>query len=350
MPETALARLKDSPAADRAKEELERYLVAQAQRLLAGAARTMGRSTAHLNAIADGSSPGFRALALESARRIGTGRGPLRAVVESGAKQAKDTAAHALRDRLGRCGGKPGRGRPTAILESVDVGVPVDEAYHQWTRYRDETTGNRNAKVFWSRRSWTVHLTDQIPDERIVWTSEGDKGTARGVVTFHELTVDLTRVLLVIEYHPQGLVEKTAALWHAQGRRVRRDLEDYARCLTLKDGPSDGRGGEIRDGEFVDSSEDLYEDDGAEEPDEIDAGDTTDLYGDEAERGDADEREYEGDYEAEGEDVDEEVDEGYAYEADGLDHEQAEPDEEPEPEREREAARPRGRHGSRRSA
>ncbi|MEU9304889.1 SRPBCC family protein [Streptomyces sp. NPDC048269] len=370
MPETALARLKDSPAADRAKEELERYLMAQAERLLAGAGRTMGRSTAHLNAIADGSSPGFRALALDGARRISKGRGPLRAVVEAGAKQAKDKAAHALRDRLGRRGGTPGRGRPTVILESVDVGVPVKDAYNQWTRYRDfpdfahavtsaegvdETTSNWNAKVLWSRRSWTVHITDQVPDERIVWTSEGDKGTTtRGVVTFHELAVDLTRVLLVIEYHPQGLVEKTANLWRAQGRRVRLDLKNYARFLTLAGGRPDGWRGEIRDGEPVDfheeqqEPEDLTEDTGAEEPDEIDAGDTADLYDDESGPGVADDQEYEEDYEAEGE----EADDGYEDEADDLDsdYEQAEPDEESEPGAERETARPRNRRGSRRSA
>ncbi|MFJ6723091.1 SRPBCC family protein, partial [Streptomyces sp. NPDC091259] len=234
MPETALARLKDSPAADRAKQELEAYLMAQAERLLAGAGRAMGRSTAHLNALADGSSPGLKAMALDGARRMGKGRGPLRAVIEAGAKQAKDKTTEAVRDRLGRRGGKPGGGRPTVILESVDVGVPVKDAYNQWTRYRefpdftravtsaeaaDETTSKWNAKIFWSKRSWTAHITEQVPDERIAWTSEGSKGTTRGVVTFHELAVDLTRVLLVVEYHPQGLMEKTANLWRAQGRR-----------------------------------------------------------------------------------------------------------------------------------
>ncbi|MGW7193722.1 SRPBCC family protein, partial [Streptomyces sp. NPDC054838] len=297
MPETALARLKDSPAADRAKQELEAYLLAQAERLLTGAGRAMGRSTAHLNALADGSSPGLKALALDGARRIGKGRGPLRAVVEAGAKQAKDKAADALRDRLGRQGGKPGRGRPTVILESVDVGVPVRDAYNQWTRYRDfpefaravtsaeatdETTSDWNAKIFWSRRSWTAHVTEQVPDERIAWTSEGAKGTTRGVVTFHELAAGLTRVLLVIEYHPQGLVEKTANLWRAQGRRVRLDLKNYARYLTVNGGRPDGWRGEIREGELVEDHQEPEDQQDHEEPDEIDAEDTTDPDDDEA--------------------------------------------------------------------
>ncbi|MFF5804814.1 cyclase [Streptomyces sp. NPDC012746] len=287
MPESTLARLKNSPAADRAKEELERCLIAQAERLLVGAGRAMGRSTSYLNAMADGSSPGLKALALDSARKIGKGRGPVRAVVEAGAKQAKDKTVNAVRARLGRRGGKPGRGRPTVILESVDVGVPVEDAYNQWTRYRD------------------------FPDERIAWTSEGRKGTTRGVVTFHELAVDLTRVLMVVEYHPQGLREKTANLWRAQGRRVRLDLRNYARFLTLKEGRPDGRRGEIRDGELVEAHE--------EEPETADADA-------------ADDTEYEEAYE------DEETDDDYDYDYEG------------EPEDEPEAPRTRGHAGSRRRA
>ncbi|MEU9146700.1 SRPBCC family protein [Streptomyces sp. NPDC048349] len=369
MPETALARLKDSPAAERAMEELERYVMAQAERILVAAGRTMGRSTAHLNAIADGSSPGFRALALEGARRIRKGRGPLRAVVGAGAEQAKDKAAHALRDRLAGRGAQPGRGKPLVILESVDVGVPVKDAYDQWIRYRhfpefaravtsaeerdggDETTGDGNAEAAWSRRNRTVHVIDQVPEERIVWHSEGDEGTLRGAVTFHELAVDLTRVLLVIQYHPRGLRQKTATLWRAQSRRVRRDLKDYARFLTLEDGHPDGRRGEVHDGERVDSPE---------EPDEIDAGDTTDLYDDEADPGDADDREYEEGYEAEldGEEADDGYEDEYEDEYEDAapdpdpdsDDEQAERDEAFEPEDERETAPPRGRRASRRSA
>lgn len=327
MPESTLARIKESPGADRAKEELERYLLAQAERLLAGAGRAVGRSTAHLNAMADGSSPGLKALAVDVARKISKGRGPLRAVIESGAKQVKDRAAHTLRERLGGRDatsdrGEPDRGRPTVILESVDVGAPVKDAYDLWTLFGDLPRGR------------AVHVTEQVPGERIAWTSEGPGGTTRGVVTFHELAVDLTRVLLVIEHHPQGLLEKASALVSAPGRRARQHLEDYAGFLTVNGGEADGRRGAIGDG--ADTGE----------PDEIDAEDTTDLYDDEA--GDVDEvddvdedEEYEGAY-----------DDGYEDEAEELDAEgeQADPDEEADPEEEPEAARPRGRRGNRRPA
>ena len=63
--------------------------------------------------------------------------------------------------------------------------------------------------------------SSRFPHERIVWRSKGAKGYVDGAVTFHELTPDLTRILVVLEYHPQGFFEKTGNLWRAQGRRAR---------------------------------------------------------------------------------------------------------------------------------
>ncbi|MBT2482334.1 SRPBCC family protein [Streptomyces sp. ISL-94] len=270
MAESALSKLKDSPAADRVKQELEAYLMAQAERLLVGAGRSLGRSAAHLNDIAAAEGPGLKSLALDGARKIAQGKGPARTAVELGVKRLKGRAGQALSRRLGRRGGKGGSGKPTVILESVDVGVDIQDAYNQWTRYRDfpefargvtsasstsDTASDWNAKIFWSSRSWTAHITEQIPDERIAWTSEGVKGTTRGVVTFHALADGLTRVLLAVEYHPQGLVEKTGNLWRAQGRRVRLDLKNYARFLALRGEQPDGWRGRIEEGEVVTSHE-----------------------------------------------------------------------------------------------
>ena len=43
---------------------------------------------------------------------------------------------------------------------------------------------------------------DQVPNERIVWRSKGEKGHVDGAATFHELTPDLTRILINLEYYP----------------------------------------------------------------------------------------------------------------------------------------------------
>ncbi|MET9440593.1 SRPBCC family protein [Streptomyces sp. NPDC006610] len=277
-PLTGVAR---SEAADRVKAELQEYLAAQAQRMLTGVGRKLGETTVRLNDIADGKSPGFARLARDGGRKIAEGKGPLRSAVELGASRAKDNVVGALKNLGGGKGGrKKGSGRkPTVIMEQIDVGVPLRTAYDQWTQYQDfstfakgvksanradDTTSDWQAKVFWSNRSWKAKTTEQVPDDRIAWSSEGAKGTTRGVVSFHPLAENLTRVLLVVEYYPQGLFEKTGNLWRAQGRRARLDLKNFARFITLKGEAEDGWRGEIRDGEVVRSHEDALADEDAD--------------------------------------------------------------------------------------
>ncbi|MFD7229284.1 SRPBCC family protein [Streptomyces sp. NPDC059881] len=287
MPDTKKANgvlgTLDQEAVDRLKTELQGYALAQTERVLAGLGRKLGESTVKLTDIAEGRSPGFARLALDGGRKLAEGKGPVRAAVEMGASRLKDNVKEAVKGIAGsgKRGKKGGGGRkPTVIMESVDVGVPVREAYDQWTRYQDfstfakgvrsagaadDTTSDWNLKVFWSSRSWKAHTTEQIPDTRIAWSSEGAKGTTKGVVTFHELGENLTRVLLVIEYYPKGLFEKTGNIWRAQGRRARLDLKNFARHISMRGEAEDGWRGEIRDGEVVTTHEEgLADDDPAE--------------------------------------------------------------------------------------
>ncbi|ULR54555.1 SRPBCC family protein [Streptomyces deccanensis] len=268
-----LSDLAHSEAVDHLKAEAREYLAAQAQRLLVGAGRKLGETTGKLNDIAEGNSPGFAKLALDGGRKLAEGKGPLRTALEVGAGRAKDNVLGALKNLGGGKGKRKGGSgnKPTVIMESIDVGVPVRTAYDQWTQFQsfstfakgvksanqaDDTHSDWQMKVFWSNRSWKAHTTEQVPDQRITWTSEGAKGTTKGAVTFHSLADDLTRVLLVIEYYPKGLFEKTGNLWRAQGRRARLDLKNFARFIMLRGEAEDGWRGEIRDGEVVVSHED----------------------------------------------------------------------------------------------
>ncbi|WP_031475804.1 SRPBCC family protein [Streptomyces bicolor] len=280
-----LAGVAQSEAADRFKAELQDYLAAQTQRLLVGAGRKLGEATVKLNDIAEGRSPGLGKLALDGGRKLAEGKGPLRSALEAGATHAKDNVVEAFKNLGGGKGKRKGGAgkKPTVIMEYVDVGVPLRTAYDQWTQYQDfstfakgvksanradDTTSDWQLKVFWSNRSWKAHTTEQVPDDRIAWTSEGGKGTTKGVVSFHRLADSLTRVLLVIEYYPTGLFEKTGNLWRAQGRRARLDLKNYVRFITLKGEADDGWRGEIRDGEVVRSHEDAVAEEDEEEYEE----------------------------------------------------------------------------------
>ncbi|WP_055700513.1 MULTISPECIES: SRPBCC family protein [Streptomyces] len=281
MAESPLGNITRSPAAGRLKEEAQAYLMAQAERALVGVGHRLGDATVKLNDIADGKSPGFGKLALNAGRKVAEGKGPVRSALELGGSHLKDK----VKDAFKGIGGKRKKGgagqKPTVILEYVDVGVPIRDAYDQWTQYQEFSTFARGVKgatvasdtdsdwklkVFWSNRSWKAHTTEQVPDQRITWTSEGGKGTTKGVVTFHPLAENLTRVLLIIEYYPKGLFEKTGNIWRAQGRRARLDLKHFARHISLRGEASDGWRGEIRDGEVVRTHEEAV----AEEEEEHD--------------------------------------------------------------------------------
>ncbi|MFF4269366.1 SRPBCC family protein [Streptomyces sp. NPDC001536] len=336
-----LGAIAQSEATDRLKAEVQEYLAAQAQRLLIGAGRKLGETTVKLNDIADGKSPGFAKLALDGGRKIAEGKGPLRSALELGASRVKDNVVSAFKGLGGKGKRKGGAGKkPTVIMEYVDVGLPLRAAYDQWTQYQDfstfakgvksanradDTTSDWQMKIFWSNRSWKAHTTEQIPDDRIAWTSEGAKGTTKGVVSFHQLADRLTRVLLVIEYYPKGLFEKTGNIWRAQGRRARLDLKNYVRFVTLKGEVEDGWRGEIRDGEVVQSHDDAV-------AEEEEAGQEEEAY-----EGEEEQAEEEGPY-AEEEDEKEEYDEEEPeegeeepegeYEEDGTDEEEGADEEE----------------------
>ncbi|MEU2950971.1 SRPBCC family protein [Streptomyces xanthochromogenes] len=322
--------LKDSPAVDHLKSELQNYLLAQGERLLVGVGHKLGETTGKLNDIAEGNSPGFAKLAFEGGRKIAEGKGPVRTAVELGASHLKDNAKEMFKS-LGGKRKKGGGGRkPTVIMESVDVGVPVREAYDQWTQLQsfatfakgvksatvaDDTTSDWKVKVFWSSRSWKAHTTEQVPDARIVWTSEGAKGSVKGVVTFHPLGENITRVLLVMEYYSKGLFEKTGNIWRAQGRRARLDLKNFARHIALRGEAEGGWRGEIRDGEVVVSHEDAVAE---EEQREVEQSDRED------DRDDRDDRD---------EPTDEVQDEDQDFE---RDEDEGEPEEDRNPEQEAE--------------
>ncbi|MGW5462020.1 SRPBCC family protein [Streptomyces sp. NPDC003996] len=313
-----LTDLVHSEAADRLKAEAQEYLAAQAERMLSGLGHKLGETTVKLNDIAEGNSPGFAKLALDAGRKLAEGKGPLRSALELGASRVKDNVTQAVKNLGGGKGRKKSRGgnKPTVIMESVDVGVPLRTAYDQWTQYQDfstfakgvksasradDTHSDWQAKIFWSNRSWKAHTTEQLPDQRIQWTSEGAKGTTKGVVTFHPLGENLTRILLVIEYYPSGLFEKTGNLWRAQGRRVRLDLKNYVRFITLKGEAEDGWRGEIRDGEVARSHEDAVAEEESEEPRGEDEGEKPGE-----DEGEPEEYEAEEEEEGEGEEPEEE--------------------------------------------
>ncbi|AHK31428.1 SRPBCC family protein [Rhodococcus opacus] len=262
--------------------------------------------------------------------------------------KVKETASDVKDAVTGGGGGGGGKGKKlklTNIVETIDVGVPVQLVYNQWTQFADFPSFMKKverveqesdekvewkAQIFLSHRTWEASIIEQVPDERIVWRSKGAKGFIDGAVTFHEVTPDLTRIVLILEYHPKGLFEKTGNLWRAQGRRARLELKHFARHVmtqsVLHPDEVEGWRGEIRDGEVVEPEEDEAQPEESEELEETDEPEGDEAEGDEAEGDEAEGDEAEGD-EAEETDEDdtEETDEDAGTESDEEEEAEAPP-------------------------
>ncbi|CAM5271177.1 hypothetical protein SXANM310S_02939 [Streptomyces xanthochromogenes] len=346
MPEQTSDSIKDritgNPAAGRLKEELGNYLQTRAEHAVSGLGEKLGNSLAKLGegrGDGDDSSGGLMKHLAKGGKVLAEGGSPAKAALSAGGDALKDKVTGLFKGK----GGKGGGGSKSVnIVEDIDVGVPVREAYDQWTQFQefstfakgvvsveksDDTTSNWRVKVAKSTRSWKANVTEQIPDERIAWTTDGAKGTVKGVVTFHPITDNLTRVLLNLEYFPQGLFEKTGNIWRAQGRRARLDLKLYRKFIMMRGEATDGWRGEIRDGEVVLDHDDavaqeedrdrtgpdgVHDDqaaDSAEDVDGVDEQDVDDQDTDEYADEDAPDDGPEGDEEAEYDEDDEYEDE-----------------------------------------
>jgi uncharacterized membrane protein len=159
------------------------------------------------------------------------------------------------------------------IKEAIEVGVPVETAYNQWTQFTefpaimkgpqkvDQEADDETrwvAKVGPLRRRWTAKIVEQIPDERIVWEST-DGTEHRGAVTFHELDGNLTRVQVEMEYFPHGFVEKVGNLFLVARRRTRKDLRLYKHFLELAGSETGAWRGEIWEEEEQEGEEEAPE-------------------------------------------------------------------------------------------
>ncbi|MFE7359187.1 SRPBCC family protein [Streptomyces sp. NPDC057543] len=300
---------------DRLREELGGYLTARVGDLAEKAGDKLIDATEQLTDVAKNGG----SLSKIGANLLG-GDSPLKAVLSGAAGSVKDKVVGKVKEVFGGGKGrKSGDKKVTNIIEVIDVGVPLRTAYDHWTQYEkfssftkgvrdvsrtDETSSNWKAKVGPSTRGWKATVQEQVPDERIVWTSEGAKGSTRGAVSFHELTPGLTRIVLVVEYYASGLFEKTGNLWRAQGRRLRLDLKHFQRHVTLTDEEPEGWRGEIRDGEVVQTHEEALEE---EEAETYDAEDEEEDEEEEGGAEDEEEDEEEGDAEGEEEDVEDEA-------------------------------------------
>ncbi len=146
------------------------------------------------------------------------------------------------------------------IEGSIAVEVPVRTAYNQWTQFEefprfmegverveqlDDTHLHWVANVAGRRKEWNARITEQRPDERVAWTSEGGARNA-GVVTFHKITPERTRLMLQLEYEPGDVVESVGDALGFMSTRVKNDLARFKEFIESRGRETGAWRGEVR--------------------------------------------------------------------------------------------------------
>ena len=142
----------------------------------------------------------------------------------------------------------------STMEQSIELDVPVQTAYNQWTQFEefpkfmegveeirqvDDTHLHWRTKIAGKVKEFDAVITEQRPDERIAWTSQ-DGPEHAGVVTFHRVDDAKTRIMLQLDYEPEGPAEKIADLVGVVERRVRGDLERFKALIEARGGAESG--------------------------------------------------------------------------------------------------------------
>lgn len=147
----------------------------------------------------------------------------------------------------------------STIEQSIDVKVPVRTAYNQWTQFEefprfmegvrevrqlDEKRLAWRAEIGGKEKTWEAEISEQIPDARVAWHSISGARNA-GVVTFHRIDDGTTRVMLQLEYDPEGIVENVGDAVGVAGSRVRGDLQRFKEFIEERGRETGGWRGSI---------------------------------------------------------------------------------------------------------
>ena len=187
-------------------------------------------------------------------------------------------ASKAIGGGGGGGGGKAKKTRRLPIQRWTDVAAPVGTVYEKWTEFEefpnfmhrvlnvkqeedDKVTWDE--KIWFSKRHWEGEITERKRNKRIAWKTTSGMAHA-GVVTFHKLDDELTRVMVDMDFVPQGMIEKMASGLRFVKRAVQADLARFKAYVELgqaedleyhsKPAEREGEGGEKKDDESQDES------------------------------------------------------------------------------------------------
>src|SRR5579884_603584 len=158
-------------------------------------------------------------------------------------------AGKALSKTLGGGGGGSKKTRRLPIQRWTDVAVPVDKAYEAWTNFDEfpkfmhrvlsvEQKGRDRVswqeKIWFSKRQWEGQITERRENDRIVWQTKSGMNH-KGIVSFHSIGDNLTRVMIEMEFQPTGMIEKMASGMRFVKRAVQADLARFKAYVEMED-------------------------------------------------------------------------------------------------------------------
>jgi uncharacterized membrane protein len=136
------------------------------------------------------------------------------------------------------------------IEQSVEVNVPVRTAYNQWTQFETfpafmegvkEVRQLDDTRLHWvvehngRRHEFDAEITEQQPDERVAWRTTDGKSHA-GVATFHRLDDHHSKLMVQIDWAPEGMLEEFGAALGSDDRRVKEDLQRFKEMIESRAG------------------------------------------------------------------------------------------------------------------
>ncbi len=146
-----------------------------------------------------------------------------------------------------------------SIEQSVTVNVPLRTTYNQWTQFEefprfmdgvesvrqlDDKRLHWRANIGGKVKEWDAEITEQRPDERIAWTTRNGPRHA-GVVTFHRLDDSRTKLMLQVDYEPDGVLEHVGDAVGVVSGRIKRDLERFKEFIESRNRETGAWRGEI---------------------------------------------------------------------------------------------------------
>jgi uncharacterized membrane protein len=147
----------------------------------------------------------------------------------------------------------------STIEQSIELEVPVQTAYNQWTQFEEfpafmegveQVRQIDERKLHWvaefggTRHEWDAEITEQLPDERVAWRNTDGKENA-GVVTFHKLDQERSRVMVQMDWVPEGIKEKLGDALGMSDRRVKGDLARFKGLIESRGRESGAWRGEV---------------------------------------------------------------------------------------------------------